>query len=274
MKTKVSFEKPPLAEALLGVQFPPLVNFTAGHCGWFWKEYLGKEWPKVSDAPPLPPQTELFGEARWSAGPQPLILLQNMLVPGAFQGRFQIHNVSGDRVVQVQNTRFIYNWQKQASPYPGHKDFLQEFAAKYAQFSNFVGDAGLGLATPNQWEVAYINHIQKGTLWQSPSEWHKLFPKLVGEGRTVAGGSFEGVGEWTYVLNDQQGRLHITLQHARTGPSMENEVVQMQLTARGPVLESEGHGLMDGLKLGHDVIIQAFAELTTPEAQRLWGRRS
>jgi hypothetical protein len=52
----------------------------------------------------------------------------------------------------------------------------------------------------------------------------------------------------------------------------ENEIAQMQLTARGPIVDKEVSRLMDGLKLGHDVVVQAFVEMTTPEAQKHWER--
>lgn len=44
-----SFERPPVIETMLGVQFQPLPALRSAHLGAFWKT-LGEEWPVVLDA--------------------------------------------------------------------------------------------------------------------------------------------------------------------------------------------------------------------------------
>src|SRR5205823_5669613 len=110
------YAKPPVVELVLGVQFAPIPGFTGGHAGWFWKEHLGPGW-KPSDAPLLPEQTEAFG----AQGP-PKLAFQLKQAPLA--SRLLIENETGDRLLQLQNTRFHYNWRKTGGDYPHYEQVL------------------------------------------------------------------------------------------------------------------------------------------------------
>src|SRR5437899_2810405 len=103
---------PPVVEVVLGVQFAPLVEFASGHHGWFWKGFLARDWVRAVDAPPLPDQFETFEKRRW--GPAALHL---KVEPVARPHRLQIANQAGDRLIQVQPTQFLYNWQKKGQAY-------------------------------------------------------------------------------------------------------------------------------------------------------------
>jgi hypothetical protein len=185
----------------------------------------------------------------------------------------QLTNAAGDRVVQVQNTRFIYNWRKQNLAYPSYRQSRAEFDARYAQFCRFVAEAGLGAVSPNHWEVSYLDHVPKGTLWQSPADWYKILPGLFPAGRLLRGLKFENAGEWHYEIEPQKGRLHISIQHGKAGAPDGPEVLVVQWTARGPITSLPGGDLGAGLDLGHDTIVRAFVEMTSQEAQKAWGRK-
>src|SRR5690348_16249248 len=124
------FERPPLIEMVLGVQFSPLVALTSGHLGWFWKTRLGQEWEKTVDAVPLPPETETFGDPsglsfpafRFSLGPPPTSV------------RLQIINKTGDRMIQLQSSRFHYNWQQQLGLYPSYSQMRGDFDDYFGSF--------------------------------------------------------------------------------------------------------------------------------------------
>jgi hypothetical protein len=81
------FEQPPIVETVLGVQFSPLVKFTNGHLGWYWKRYLSEKWSKAADAPALPEQFETFDEqGRWST-PGLQLIVESAPKPGRLQIR-------------------------------------------------------------------------------------------------------------------------------------------------------------------------------------------
>ena len=54
------YEKPPVVETVLGLQFNPLSAFTNAHLGAFWQSLGVEAWPTVTDKPPLPRQEERF----------------------------------------------------------------------------------------------------------------------------------------------------------------------------------------------------------------------
>jgi len=61
------FERPPVNETVLGVQFDPLPRLSSAHLGAFWAS-LGTDWPVVNDAPELEQQFERFGKGeQWKS---------------------------------------------------------------------------------------------------------------------------------------------------------------------------------------------------------------
>jgi uncharacterized protein (TIGR04255 family) len=236
--------------------------------GWFWKQYLTGEWRSAADAVPLPDQFEFFREQqRWS-----LPGLQLSLLPGPKPSRLQITNSDGDRMIQVQSTRFHYNWQKRNAVYPSYRTMRSEFDTLFAQFCRFAVEAGLGEVLPNQWEVTYVDQIPRGELWDSPADWHKVLPGILAAKWQVGIARLENVGgEWHYAIGPDKGRVHISLQHGRMTSPPETEVLLLQTTARGTVQQKTGWDLDSGLELGHHAAISAFLEITSAEAHRAWG---
>lgn len=260
---QVKFSNPPVVESIFGVQFPSLA-LTSGHLGWFWKSKMGDEWPKAVDAPPLPDQFERFGEDRWMPSPSPPSPVA-LIRPGS--ARLQLINAADDRVIQVQKSRFYFNWRKRDRVYPSYERTRDEFLHAYGKFSEFVREAQLGDVAPSQWELSYIDHVEKGALWQSHSDWHKVIPGLFPTVPALSGLRFESAEEWHYEIEPRRGRLHITIQHGLT--ESKTELLILIWTARGPI---QGTPLKDSLDFGHDAILRAFLGLTSAEAQRAWGR--
>src|SRR5262245_29707669 len=124
------FERPPVIETALGVQLAPIANFTAGHYGWFWKHYLDASWIKAQDSHRLPPQFEKFGEqGEWQL-PGPPVVIQHAPQPD----RILLINASDDRIIQLQNDRFHYNWRKRTGDYPSFAKIYPEFRQRLQTF--------------------------------------------------------------------------------------------------------------------------------------------
>lgn len=266
------YERPPVVETVLGIQFDQLPQFRNAHLGAFWKCLDQGEWTTVSDAPLLLQQFELFGQgAEW----EPRLRFHLSSDPSC---RLQIRNASHDRMIQVQNSRLHVNWLgKGDQPYPRHGALFDEFFQILGSFTNFVAQAELGEFRPNQWEITYINHLNRGTVWNSPAEWNFFTPLC---GLTTLAGIAEGEsfgGEWHFVIPGQMGRLHIGWQHGKedadSPDTAASDFVRITLTGRGPV----AHGgdqvaeIRSGLELGRKTIVHAFRRLTSKDANRFWG---
>jgi uncharacterized protein (TIGR04255 family) len=263
------FDRPPVAEAVLGVQFAALPRLHAGNLGWFWKSCLGDEWPNGTDAVPIVEQSETSAPTgKWPFPVMPFSV-QAMTSPV----RLQITNRAGDRMVQLQRTRFHYNWQRKDDAYPSYRILRPEFDRYFELFRNFVAENGIGEVVPNQWEITYVDHIPPGELWQSLSDWGKVLPGLLGTGAHPEGAGLENVsGTWQYELARQRGRLYVNLNLGTAGNSPTPGIL-LQTTARGPINRESGQDLGAGLDLGHQAVLEHFLRITSSEAQRAWGRR-
>jgi uncharacterized protein (TIGR04255 family) len=265
-----AFDRPPVVETVLGVQFGPIDKLTAGHYGWFWKCYLDGTWTKTEDAPPLPDQFEKFGDQlAWSL-PKPAFTFQQTPEPE----RIVIVNEENDRVLQIQNNKFYYNWRKSLNAYPTFAETYPEFLRYLDMFEHFVIDAGLQVTPRNQWELTYVNHIPKGTLWESTSDWPAIFPGLLGAPSKPASHVIcEGIsGTWRFEILPRKGRLHVAIQHARNNEGQ--EVLLMNLTARGPVVTGDYESdLSFGINIGHDALVRTFCHISSDAALAFWGLR-
>ncbi len=269
----LDYDNPPLVEMILGVQFERLSDFQNAHLGAFWKTLPADEWPVVSDAPPLNFQFEEFLEGgEWAKAVQHLRLTQD---PAS---RVQIRNQDGSRMIQVQNGRLHFNCLKgTGNQYLHYNNVREVFLLALERFITFISQENLGKLRFNQWEITYLNHIPRDTVWNTPQDWG--FWRLLGPVRTVPdviqGESFSG--EWHFVVPEQRGRLHIKWQHAVKSDSENQEIVVLTLTARGPLIQ-DGHQnvqhLLEGLDLGHETIVTSFKQFMDDKANNYWGLRN
>jgi uncharacterized protein (TIGR04255 family) len=171
--------QPPVIETVLGVHFHPIQGLTAAHFGIFWKTVLRPDWTRAVEAPPIVEQTERFSDMpSWlNISPGSVIAVP---LSAHSSSRLQISNSTGDRMVQLQSNRFHYNWKRTEGPYPSYFAVREEFSQQFRHFRQFVEEQGLGQVKPFQWEVTYVDYIPPGVLWQSPEDWHKVIPGLLG----------------------------------------------------------------------------------------------
>jgi uncharacterized protein (TIGR04255 family) len=265
--TGPEFSYPPVIETVLGVQFAPLVGLSSAHIGWFWKTYLDTRWEKVTEVVPLPDEFERFDQTAPGA-------VRFQFGPIKFPGRLQISWVNDGRMIQIQPTRFHYNWNRIGGEYPRYRTVREEFDRYFDTFCRFIEEAKFGEVVPNQWELTYIDSIPQGQLWTSPADWHTLLPGLFssqGSPGTVQLESFGG--EWHYEIPPRLGRLHLSVQLVRVGADP-TPTLLLQTTARGPIGEGRAASLGEGLELGHRAAVDTFVEITSDKLHKSWGRKS
>ena len=253
------YQRPPLVETVLGVQFNSLQQLTVGHLGAFWGQ-LGDEWPLVMEAPPIVPQFERFGSSVFS----PELGIRLMSRP---EIRLRILNASNDRMIQTQQNRFIYNWiKKSEEKYPEYPTIRDGFSDTFDKFQHFLTARNIGSVRPNQWEVTYINAIPKGTVWEIPGDW-KFFSLLNSRSVSCIEPLESFGGEWHFPLRNQIGRLHIKWAHQSDQDGSQS--IGLTLTARGPLNDLDS--LLPSFDLGRSFIVQTFRELMSESANSYWG---
>lgn len=260
-----TFESAPVVEVVLGVQFEPIGDFSNAHLGAFWLSVGVDMWERPTDVMPIPQQFERFGTERsW--------MMSNTFgigitpIPASL---LRLTNKAGDRLIQIQNGRLLYNWvAKDGGEYPRYDQIRGEFDAITKQLHDFLQQQKLGDIQANQWEVTYVNTMPRGSGWEQPSDWGKIFstnamlPEQVNECR------LESVsGQWVYEIEPAQGRLHVLIQSGRRIETTE-EILTLTLTARGPVTPERN--LSEGVNLGHTVIVNSFRDLASAESRHHW----
>ena len=186
--------------------------------------------------------------------------------------RLQIRNSTRDRMIQIQNGRFIYNWLGEAgATYPTYRQVKPEFDRWFGAFRAFIIDEKLDAVRPNQWEATYVNQMPMGTVWNDCTDWEKLLNGLISSPKELDELGLETIGsEWRYEIKPRKGRLYVSLQHGKRGNGDGGrETLVLTLTTRGAI-EEPGVSLDAGLSLGHRSILQGFARFTSPEAKAYW----
>lgn len=143
---------------------------------------------------------------------------------------------------------------------------MPEFLGMWSQFKSFLSSRGLGEPLVNQWEVTYVNRVARCELWDSPSQWGRVFDGLLP--REIGDESLETVQVLQrFEIKPQRGRLYVELE----GGSDANgkQAMLLRLTARGGISAEET--LEDGIRLGRHSVVKKFIELSSDEAKEFWG---
>lgn len=254
-RTLPDYDNPPVVETALGVRFAPITGWNVLHFGKLLQAY--NEWyPKSELKPPV-------GEFQLNTQ------VESFDIPL----RLWLIDASDSQLIQVQQNFFMRNWRKTAtaSGYTHYEDVRPLFSRDWNVFCAFL-DAQ-GLSRPNVWqcEVTYINHVVRGTDWDSPRDFQRLFniwkdAKLDHPLESPEAGSF-------MVSYGLQGgsRLQFTGQPAlrRTDGS---EVFQLIITATGKPEDSSLEKILTWLDEGRAAVVNGFTAFTTEEAHKLWRR--
>jgi len=268
------FERPPVAEVALGVQFEPLTSFRSIHAGALW-EVFRHQFPNVEEQPQLEPTFERFGISPEAV---PAFRFEVSQVPPA--PRWWFINEGQTELIQVQRDRFIRNWRKigEDDIYPRYERIRAAFIEGMNNFEAFLTNAAVGQVVANQCEVTYINVVPVGDGWTDLGE---LDAVLTVFSRRYSD-EFLGMPEDANLVvrfvipsdvGEPVGRLHV---EALPGwrRSDGKQVLRITLTARGAPLGDGMTGILRFFDVGRSWIVRGFASVTTKEMHRIWGRKA
>lgn len=263
------YGNPPIVEMVLGAQFSPLTKLTSGHFGLFWNS-LGEEWVDPVDVVVIDEQYETFDQSRR----QPAFQIR--VEPQRLPNRLMIKHKEQERLIQIQSTRFHYNWRRKASFYPSYKKLIDEFEDAFEKFKQFVDHNKLGSVSVNQWELTYIDAFPKGVDWQTENDWASVLPGLFGTLFSTESLSLQleqRAAEWSYEIKPRKGRLHISA-HSGFATDDKIESLLLNMTARGPVGKDSAKTLREGLDIGHEAAFGAFVNVVNSQMRTKWGVKS
>lgn len=267
-----SFENPPVIEVVLGVQFEQLRSMAVTDIGKLHDVYA-KDYPQVQEQAPLEPIFENMNAAQ--AFPNRLFF--------SFESMQQLPRVwfvseNGQTLLQFQRDRFIHNWRRDQpspdQPYPRYEPIRDEFASRYGQFLEFLAANKKAPLEVNQVEVTYLNLIACDDDDFSKSL-HRVFKFWKDE--------CDGSPLWepenqkfqtTYLLDfegEKVGRLTISTNTLLRQDG--KKFLQVNLTARGKPKDVGFDGVLRFMNHCRGTIVSGFDHLTTPEMQKIWGKK-
>jgi uncharacterized protein (TIGR04255 family) len=251
-----SYERPPVVEVVMGVQFQALSALLSPHTGLFW-ETIRDQYPKCREVATLVEQKEDFSGNVQAIGLN--IAVEEPQVP-----RLWFEDDNGEWLVQLQRDRFLHNWRLTSKrPYPRYKAVKPAFLVRWKQFLAFVRKHKLGTVVPNQYEITYLNHIG---LEEAPLG--DMFPdfRWNGDGKTIRAPDSTAIS-CVFTAPDRKRRLRTSIRPARH--KERGSIIVFELTVRG--FDNEV-SLGNWFDAGREWIVTAFDEMTSSDAHKQWGR--
>jgi uncharacterized protein (TIGR04255 family) len=260
------YANPPVNEVVCGILFQTLDRLLSPYIGSLWEKYK-PEYSDCREVAPLVPVIESFGKP-----PQPGT--QYVDVPPLPRTWF-IHS-SGNGIIQIQRDRFLHNWRKirPNDEYPRYHNVMSMFRAHLTSFMEFLDANNLGVITPLQYELTYINHIMQGEGWGIISDVGKVFPNFIwhADESTLLPEPESFNWQTSFPLPNRTGRLHTRIQTAVRRED-EHPLLRFELTARGIGNYTTLDTMWNWFDLAHEWIVRGFADLTAPHVQKdIWRR--
>jgi len=251
------FDNPPIVEKLMGIEFAPLEQWAVPHFGLFWQE-IRASYPQFQVPPQVTTASKDF----------PYIEVTPI--------RCWFFHESQTKLIQIQNDRFIYNWQKPTTyeKYPHYETIQQEFISEWLRFCKFLESNDIGTPSVQQCEITYIDHFVRGREWQNASDLPDIINCWSGIPSNFLPSEPDFVAIQTgYSMPDEKGKLMIRLQPViRTED--EKEVFQLQITAVGEPLSSGAEDILAWFAFGREFAVKSFIDLTSEKMHELWERRN
>jgi uncharacterized protein (TIGR04255 family) len=257
------FGNPPLNEVVLGVQFAPIKGYSQIYAGEIWRMFRDK-FPLIEEQAPLPPQFETFGRQELQASIQ--------LLTGATQNRFWFLTEKKEELIQFQPDRLLHNWRKvgdETNPYPRFETMIAKFEQELGGVENYFLANTKQTLSITQTEISYINFIPCEAEPGCPA--HRWLRFLNFD--PVQPNDFSM--NFRRVLNDDAGkpyaRLNCEAQTALAG-SERKHIIRFMLTVRGAPGRPDIPATLEFLAKGREIIVNAFTDLTTESAHKVWER--
>ena len=265
---KLDFARPPVEEVMLGILFEPLDQFFAPYLGDIWQVFKEFGFIHTTAQGAVPPVIEQFSNQI----PQPQVRISN--VPD-FDRILFIHE-SGDRILQVQRDRFMFNWRRieEGQKYPGFSTIFTMFEDFYTRFKVKLKHQEIGDIIPLQYELGYINQLVHGDGWDTLGDIGKIYQMFVDSQQSYSfwSGAESVIFQTSFPIADLQGRLHLAISNRVKMPEQQ-QTLQTDFTVRGFPKNGE-YEMVTWFKSARDEIHEKFTSMFTEDIQtRVWGRK-
>lgn len=243
---KIDFERPPINEVSIGMQFAPLINFRSEHVGLFWSG-LREDFPQVQQALPfgkVAPPIDIF--------PMP---------------RFWFISKDDATLLQIQKGGFWFNWRLRGEEYPRFQKIFNSFRRYREEFVRFL-TANLLAAKLDQvrYQLTYTNIFEQVPYWSEPDDTKKIVPGFNFipsgiENAKVRDFNFTTISEISEDLS-----LSISIRNG-TNNATKRAVFVIELDSFGSHQFFESSKADKWYGRAHSAIVNSFVSLTDSEIQ-------
>lgn len=257
------YNKPPLDEVVLGVQFAPISGYKSVHSSMVW-ELFKEDFPKVQELPLTESQFETFG----GMNIQPNFQFQ---VGGPPVGsRLWFLTADDSHILQFQPDRIVTNWRKAKSvqDYPRFEGIASSFKSNLQTLVDFVRSFFDYDVDINQAEVVYVNIIPV----EHFSEMGEWFSIWCCDNLDVE--SFSS--SFTEVILDESNKPYARLKYEISSVFSNDGSVKafrLSLTFKGKPVENDIESAMKFIATGRETIVSRFDQITTDKAHKIWEKQ-
>jgi uncharacterized protein (TIGR04255 family) len=272
----VNFDRPPVNEVVMGVQFSTPVLNDVTVLTEFWP-LVREDFPRLEKQPAIPPATEDFGVAQTAPS------FQIQFGTEGPSPRYWLLSETGTELIQLQQDRFLINW-RQLQPtdeYPRYAHLRERFLREYGLLRTALGEARWQTVNVDLCEISYINHIPAeidGSTIQL-SDVLTAVPPFSQEEATVLPQLEDSNLQARFVLRGWDGRsaaptgrMYLGAGHAVRGATQEN-IYALNLLVRGRPSGQTIEDAIDFFDEARMLIVRGFRELTTEGMHQFWGAR-
>ena len=264
---RLHFAQPPVDEVVLSVLFGHLDKFLSPHLGEIWQEFKQDGFVNIAEHPTVIPAVEKF--------PQPVNNPELRINVPDLPRIWFIHE-DDSQIVQVQRDRFTFNWRKTESDqqYPGFSAILKRFETFYNRFCEIIANLEVGIVTPSQYELTYIDQVFQGAGWDTLDNIGKIYNVFVDsqQSNSFWSGAESMFLRTSFAISDLNGRLHLTIRNRikRVGGQ---QTLQTDFTMRGFPEDAE-YTMKAWFQLARYRIREKFSSMFTEDIQtRVWERK-
>lgn len=255
-----NFDRPPVIETVLGLQFPARPGWNLPQMGAYWGEVRSR-YPKTEIHPTL---ANLPGGDTPETGPQLTLRLE----PDA---RFWLVGADETELVQLQRNRFIQNWRAaEGCDYPRYEVLSKRFLDRWRHLVDFWEQTGIEPPTELRCEVTYINHIDQGSGWSTFADLPEVFPCLSNQRTTGFLPDPESIGLTRSYSMPDGARLRAEVRPVvRATDQM--KTLQFTLSAIGDAASAATEDVQKWLNFGREWVVKGFVDLTSEKLHAKWG---
>jgi uncharacterized protein (TIGR04255 family) len=255
MAQTVTLKNSPLIELVCGIQYDiSTYDFTVENA--FYSK-VKNSFPEITRNIPL---ALAFDKSSGVVAPKPSPAFQTT--------RYFFINKNNNKLIQLQEGRYLFNWRKQESnqtDYPRFKNVYGEFKSNWETLSSTLKEAGSD-ATINQLELTYIDHIYLSEMGVGENGIAR-FLKIVNQSILIDQQDALNL-KITIPSKAIKGHIIVTLNTA-SRISDKKSLYVLDITARGMLGDVHAH-IDSWFTEAHDLIIKYFLDLLTDEAKEKW----